>query len=59
MLRGGSRQDPSWAFLTEMRSLGHRAAERWLSEDLASVGMRPTVDLAEFEGPRVGAPAGA
>ena len=58
-LRGGSRQDPSWAFLTEMRSLGHHAAERWLSENLASVGARPTVDLAEFEGPRVEAPAGA
>jgi hypothetical protein len=36
-LRGGGRQDPSWAFLTEMRSLGHRAAERWLSDNLASV----------------------
>ena len=42
-----------------MRSLGHGAVERWLSENLASVGTRPTMDLAEFEGPRVAAPADA
>jgi hypothetical protein len=34
-----------------MRDLGHRAADRWLGEHLASVGVRSTVDLAAFAGP--------
>ena len=37
-LKGGSRQDPNWSFLQEMRTLGHTAAERWLTENHAAVG---------------------
>lgn len=37
-LRGGSIQDPSWGFLSEMRDLGHAAAGRWLEENLPAVG---------------------
>ena len=50
-LKPGSHQDPSWAFLQQMRGLGHAAAERWLAADLASVGTRSTVDLCGFAGP--------
>ncbi|MBV1796477.1 hypothetical protein [Siccirubricoccus sp. G192] len=50
-LKIGSHQDPSWAFLQEMRALGHSAAERWLTADLASVGIRSTLDLSGFAGP--------
>jgi NTE family protein len=57
-LKGGSRQDPSWSFLREMRALGHAAAERWLSENLAAVGARSTLDLAAFAGPRLAPAAG-
>lgn len=49
-LKGGSVQDPSWAFFEQMRAIGHRAGERWLSEHLAAVGTRGTVDLAFFAG---------
>jgi NTE family protein len=55
-LKGGSRQDPSWSFLTEMRELGHAAAERWLATNLASVGARSTVELSGFEAPPVPLP---
>jgi NTE family protein len=50
-LKIGSHQDPSWAFLLEMRALGHSAGERWLAANLASVGIRSTVDLSGFAGP--------
>jgi NTE family protein len=55
-LKGGSRQDPSWAFLQEMRALGHASAERWLAENHAPVGSRSTLDLAAFAGPRIAPP---
>ena len=55
--KSGSRHDPTWAFLTEMRSLGHGAAERWPAENLAAVAARAIVELAKFEGPRVEAPS--
>ena len=50
-LKPGSHQDPSWAFLKEMRGLGHAAADRWLEAHLAAVGLRSTVDLSDFIGP--------
>jgi hypothetical protein len=50
-LKGGSQRDASWGFLQSMRDLGHRAADRWLGEHLASVGVRSTVDLAALAGP--------
>ena len=50
-LRDGSNRDTGWGFLGNMRDLGHRAADRWLGEHLASVGVRSTVDLAALAGP--------
>ena len=50
-MRGGSRQDPTWSFLSKTRDLGHRAADRWLAEHLPMIGTRSTVDLAQFAGP--------
>ena len=52
-LHGGSAQDPSWGFLSEMRALGHAAADRWLEENLPAVGRCPTLDLAPFAGPTI------
>jgi len=49
---GGSRQDPTWTFLTEMRELGHRTADRWVTENLASIGARSSLDMSLFAGPR-------
>ncbi len=50
-LKGGSQRDASWGFLRDLRDLGHRAADRWLGEHLADVGVRSTVDLDAFAGP--------
>ncbi len=50
-LKGGSQRDASWGFLRDMRDLGRRAAERGLDADLASVGVRSTMDLSGFAGP--------
>lgn len=64
-LSGASKLDSSWAFLSEMRGLGHAAADRWLTENSAALGSRSTLDLSQFAGPgiagdlRRAAPAGA
>jgi NTE family protein len=50
-LKIGSQQDASWAFLQEMRELGHSAAERWLATDFAAVGLRSSFDLSGFAQP--------
>jgi len=50
-LKAGSKQDASWAFLQEMRALGHRAGAAWLAEHLGAVGLRASVDLEQFAGP--------
>ncbi len=50
-LQGGSQQDPTWRFLSDMRKLGHQAACRWLNENLSAIGRRSTVDLGRFTGP--------
>ena len=47
---GGSRQDPTWAFLSDMHELGVVAADRWLAENLALVGTRSSFDLSLLEG---------
>lgn len=47
-LKGGSHQDPTTAFLQEMRELGHVAADQWLAANLASIGVRSTVNLSDF-----------
>ena len=45
---GGSRQDPTWAFLTEMHELGVQSAARWLADNLHAVGSRSSLDLSLF-----------
>jgi NTE family protein len=50
-LKLGSHQDASWAFLQEMRELGHNAAERWLASDFPGVGHHSTFDLSRFAQP--------
>ncbi len=49
-LKVGSHRDASWRFLQDMRDLGRSAADRWLEADLASVGVRSTMDLSGFAG---------
>jgi NTE family protein len=62
-LPAGGALDARWGSLRRLRDLGHGAAESWLAENLAAVGVRPTLDLARFAGPLVelspedGAPA--
>jgi NTE family protein len=58
-LKIGSHQDASWAFLQEMRELGHSAAERWLATDFPVVGLRSTFDLSSFAQPSLETPLGA
>ena len=36
-LPGGSRQDPTWAFLSGMHELGFQTAARWLADNLHAV----------------------
>ena len=57
-LPGGSGLDARWVFLQKMRDLGHDAADRWLGANLASVGVRSTVDLRELARPSLGLHAG-
>ncbi|MGX9966835.1 patatin-like phospholipase family protein [Roseomonas sp. F4] len=52
-LEVGSRQDPSWSFLQEMRDLGHQAADRWLSEHRGAIGLRSTLDMQALAGPKI------
>ena len=47
-LPGGSKRDPSWGFLSNMRALGHQAADHWLDDNLSAIGHRSTLDLARF-----------
>ena len=47
-LKGGSHQDPTAAFLQEMRKLGHEAADQWVADNLDLIGVRSTVDLSAF-----------
>ncbi len=49
-LPGGSRQDPTPAFIEEMRLLGQEAAEAWLSAHQAMLGRGSTLDLAAMAG---------
>jgi NTE family protein len=58
-LKGGSHHDASWSFLQEMRDLGRGAADRWLAADLASVGVRSTMDLSGYAGSGLGPIVGA
>jgi NTE family protein len=49
----GSHQDPSWAFLQEMRSLGHKAADRWLASNWSRVGVSASFDLTSLAVPQI------
>lgn len=53
-LPGGSGLDARWVFLQKMQDLGHQAADRWLGANVASVGVRSTVDLRELARPSLG-----
>jgi NTE family protein len=53
VLPSGSALDTRWDFLRRLRDLGHGTAERWLDDNLAAVGARPTFDLARFARPAV------
>ena len=50
-LKIGSHHDASWAFLQDMRELGHDAADQWLAAHLGAIGVSSTMDLSEFAGP--------
>ena len=50
-LQGGSAHDPTWYFLSSMRDLGHRTADRWLEENLDAIGSHSTFDLCKYAGP--------
>ncbi len=50
-MHGGSRQDPTWAFLSEMHALGVRSAAAWLADNLQTVGTRSSFDLSLFAAP--------
>jgi NTE family protein len=54
-LPGGSRRDPTWGFLSEMRELGRAAAAPWLKTHLSEIGRRSTLDLSRFSGPLIAA----
>ena len=49
-MQGGSRQDPTWAFLSEMHALGIRTASRWLADNYDAVGRYSSLDLSLFAG---------
>jgi NTE family protein len=52
-LRAGSALDVHWDFLQQLRDLGRDTAERWIDDNLAAIGTRPTLDLAKFARPAV------
>src|SRR3954463_1071039 len=52
-LPSGSALDTRWDALRRLRDLGRGTAERWLDDNLAAVGTRPTLDLARFARPAV------
>ena len=58
-LKGGSHRDAGRGFLRDMRDLGRSAAYRWLEADLASVGVRSTMDLPGYAGSALGPIVGA
>ncbi len=41
----GSKLDPSWGFLCQLRDAGRERARAWLAHEAADVGARSTVDL--------------
>lgn len=58
-LQGSSKVNTDPAFLQALHALGHAAADRWLAEHQADIGVRSTLDLATtFLAPRVAPSAG-
>jgi NTE family protein len=48
-LEASSKLNAQWAFLTHLRDIGRRAADRWLDQNFDSLGREGTVDIrAEF-----------
>ena len=52
-LPSGSALDTRWNVLRRLRDLGRGTAERWLEDNVATVGTHPTFDLAKFARPAV------
>ena len=50
-LSASSKMNAEWAFLTHLRDIGRRAADRWLTAHFDDIGARTTIDLrAMFDG---------
>ncbi|MEM9430045.1 MAG: patatin-like phospholipase family protein [Pseudomonadota bacterium] len=47
-LRASSKLNAEWAFLTHLRDIGRRAADRWLGENFDAIGSRSTLDLSSM-----------
>src|SRR4051795_6323583 len=52
-LPSGSAVDTRWDALRQLRDLGRGTAGRWLDDNLAAIGTRPTLDLTRFARPTV------
>lgn len=50
-LSASSKANAEWAFLKYLRDLGRVAAQDWLAENYAQVGVRPTLDLSDMLAP--------
>ena len=49
-LQASSKSNAEWAFLTELKAIGRRAADKWLEHSFDALGNRSTIDLkAEFD----------
>lgn len=47
-LGADSKSNTDWAFLSDLRERGRKAAEDWLTDHLAHVGKTATIDLKRF-----------
>ncbi|TWI81794.1 NTE family protein [Roseibium hamelinense] len=44
-LQASSKVNAEWEFLSELKAIGRRAAERWVAENFEAIGEKSTVDL--------------
>jgi NTE family protein len=56
-LSASSKVNAEWAFLQYLRDLGRVAAQDWLADNYADVGVRPTLDLTDMLAPQLKAGA--
>jgi len=49
-----SKMNNEWAFLQHLHEIGWQAADRWLTENRAAIGVRSTVDLSGLIPPKDG-----